>query len=121
LAYHLTRRARGMALWFSLAVNGLDAYRDAVVAGNEMARYAADQIKAHPELELILEPDLSVVLLRRNGWKSEDYDKWSTDLLERQVAFVTSSTWQGETVGRLVFLHPGTTTAMVDDVLAALN
>ena len=29
-AYHLTRRARGMPLWFSLAVNGTDAYRDAV-------------------------------------------------------------------------------------------
>lgn len=121
LAYHLTRRARGMALWFSLAVNGLDAYRDAVVAGNEMSRYAADQIKAHPELELIREPDLSVVLFRRDGWTSEEYDKWSADLLERQVAFVTSSTWQGETVGRLAFLHPATTTEMVDDVLAALN
>ncbi len=121
LAYHLTRRARGMALWFSLAVNGLDAYRDAVVAGNEMARYAADQIKAHPDVELVREPDLSVVLLRRNGWTAVNYDQWSTDLLERQVAFVTSSIWQGETVGRLVFLHPGTTTAMVDDVLAALN
>ncbi len=121
LAYHLTRRARGMALWFLLAVNGLDAYRDAVVAGNEMARYAADQIKAHPDRELILEPDLSVVLFRRNGWTSENYDKWSADLLKEQVAFVTSSTWRGETVGRLVFLHPGTTTAMVDEVLAALN
>ncbi len=121
LAYHLTRRARGMALWFSLAVNGLDAYRDAVVAGNEMARYAADQIKAHPDRELIREPDLSVVLFRRNGWTSENYDKWSADLLKEQVAFVTSSTWRGETVGRLVFLHPGTTTAMVDEVLAALN
>ncbi len=121
LAFHLTRRARGMALWFSLAVNGLDAYRDAVVAGNEMARYAADQIKAHPDRELIREPDLSVVLFRRNGWTSENYDKWSADLLKEQVAFVTSSTWRGETVGRLVFLHPGTTTAMVDEVLAALN
>ena len=121
LAYHLTRRARGMALWFSLAVNGLDAYRDAVVAGNEMARYAADQIKAHPDVELVREPDLSVVLLKRTGWTAVNYDQWSTDLLERQVAFVTSSTWQGETVGRLVFLHPGTTTAMVDDVLAALH
>ena len=29
-AYHLTRRARGLPLWFSLAVNGLDAYRAAV-------------------------------------------------------------------------------------------
>lgn len=121
LAFHLTRRARGMALWFSLAVNGLDAYRDAVVAGNTMARYAADQIKAHPTSELIREPDLSVVLFRRTGWSAQDYDKWSTDLLSRQVAFVTSSTWCGETVGRLAFLHPGTTTAMVDEVLAALN
>jgi aromatic-L-amino-acid decarboxylase len=121
LAYHLTRRARGMALWFSLAVNGLDAYRDAVVAGNEMAKYAAEKIKAHPDLELIREPDLSVVLFRRNGWTAVNYDKWSTDLLADQVAFVTSSTWRGETVGRLVFLHPGTTTAMVDEVLAELN
>jgi len=121
LAFHLTRRARGMALWFSLAVNGLDAYRDAVVAGNTMARYAADQIKAHPDCELIREPDLSVVLFRRAGWSAQDYDKWSGDLLSRQVAFVTSSIWCGETVGRLVFLHPGTTTAMVDEVLAALN
>ncbi len=121
LAFHLTRRARGMALWFSLAVNGLDAYRDAVVAGNEMARYAADQIKARPDLELIREPDLSVVLFRRSGWSAVNYDKWSTDLLGDQVAFVTSSTWRGETVGRLVFLHPGTTTAMVDEVLAALD
>ena len=86
-----------------------------------MARYAADQIKAHPDVELVREPDLSVVLLKRTGWTAVNYDQWSTDLLERQVAFVTSSTWQGETVGRLVFLHPGTTTAMVDDVLAALH
>ena len=121
LAYHLTRRARGMALWFSLAVNGLDAYRDAVVAGNQMARYAAEQIKSNPNLELIHEPDLSVVLFRRQGWTAENYDKWSTDLLDQQVAFVTSSSWRGETVGRLVFLHPGTTRAMVDEVLAELN
>lgn len=121
LAFHLTRRARGMALWFSLAVNGLDAYRDAVVAGNTMARYAADQIKARSELELIREPDLSVVLFRRAGWSAQNYDKWSADLLTQQVAFVTSSTWRGETVGRLVFLHPATTTAMVDEVLAALD
>jgi aromatic-L-amino-acid decarboxylase len=120
LAFHLTRRARGMALWFSLAVNGLDAYRDAVVAGNTMARYAADQIKARSELELIREPDLSVVLFKRAGWSAQNYDKWSADLLTQQVAFVTSSTWHGETVGRLVFLHPATTTAMVDEVLAAL-
>ena len=121
LAYHLTRRARGMALWFSLAVNGLDAYRDAVVKGNELAQYAAKKIMHHPDLELIREPDLSVVLFRRNGWDSKDYERWTQDLLDRQIAFVTSSAWNDETIGRLVFLHPSTTEEMVDQVLETLQ
>ena len=43
-AFHLTRRARGLPLWFSLAVNGLDAYRDAVEAGLAIAQRAAERI-----------------------------------------------------------------------------
>ena len=43
-AFHLTRRARGLPLWFSLAVNGLDAYRDAVEAGLAVAQRAAERI-----------------------------------------------------------------------------
>ncbi len=121
LAFHLTRRARGMALWFSLAVNGLDAYRDAVRHSLAMAQYAADRIRHDPELHLVREPDLSIVLFRRSGWVHGDYEAWGRRLLEQQVAFVTHSAWRGETVGRLVFLHPGTTTAMVDDVLASLH
>ena len=31
-AYHLTRRARGLPLWFSLAVYGVDAYTEAIEA-----------------------------------------------------------------------------------------
>lgn len=121
LAYHLTRRARGMALWFSMAVNGLDAYRDAVMAGNDMAQYAAHSISQSPHLELLLQPDLSVVLFRRKGWSPADYDRWADSLLQDQIAFVTSTQWHGETVGRLVFLHPGTTPAMIDEVLATLR
>ena len=82
-----------MALWFSLAVNGLDAYRDAVVAGNTMAKYAADQIKARPELELIREPDLSVVLFRREGWNAQNYYKWSTQFQ------LECPQWRGEKGG----------------------
>ena len=120
LAYHLTRRARGLALWFSMAVNGLDAYRDAVEHSLAMARYAADRIDADPDLHLVREPDLSVVLFRRVGWMHADYEAWGQRLLQQQTAFVTHSSWRGETVGRLVFLHPGTTTSMVDEVLATL-
>jgi glutamate/tyrosine decarboxylase-like PLP-dependent enzyme len=121
LAYHLTRRARGLALWFSLAVNGLDAYRDAVEHSLAMARYAADRIESHPDLHLVREPDLSVVLFRRVGWLHADYEAWGQRLLQQQTAFVTHSSWRGETVGRLVFLHPATTTDMVDEVLATLG
>ncbi len=121
LAYHLTRRARGLPLWFSMAVNGIGAYREAVQHSLEMARYAAARIAAHPECELIRDPDLSVVLFRRRGWAHAEYESWSRTLLESQRAFVTSSGWHGEIVGRLVFLHPATTTDMVDEVIDALG
>ena len=49
-AYHLTRRARGLPLWFSLAVYGLDAYREAIEAAVRLARETAvsDQGDATP-------------------------------------------------------------------------
>ena len=120
LAFHLTRRARGMALWFSMAVNGLDAYRDAVAAGVRIARYAAERIRELPHVELVREPELSIVLFRRLGWQAADYERWSAGLLRDQTAFVAASAWYGQTVGRLAFLHPATTTSMVDEVLATL-
>jgi glutamate/tyrosine decarboxylase-like PLP-dependent enzyme len=119
-AFHLTRRARGLALWFSLAVNGTDAYRDAVEAAIELARQTAARIEQIPELELIRPPELSVVLYRRRGWKPEDYDRWSAQLLADQIGFVTPTKWQGETVGRLAFLHPNTTIEIVDEILATM-
>ena len=120
-AYHLTRRARGLPLWFSLAVNGTDAYRDAIEAALAIARTAADMIRAHPDLELIREPELSAVLFRRPGWGPADYDAWSRRLLAGQVAFVTPTSWEGETVARFAFLHPGTTPAMVQEILESLG
>ena len=81
-AYHLTRRARGLPLWFSLAVNGSDAYRDAIERVLATTRAAAERIRALPHLELVREPELSVVLFRRTGWSAADYDAWSARLLE---------------------------------------
>ncbi len=121
LAYHLTRRARGLPLWFSLAVHGIGAYRDAVEWALELARYAAERIAGHPHCRLLREPDLSVVLFERIGWGEADYHEWSRRLVADQRALVAASKWRGRTVGRLVFLHPATTTAMVDEVIAELR
>ena len=119
-AYHLTRRARGLALWFSLAVNGTDLYRDAVEAALDLARQTAARIESSPDLELLRQPELSVVLFRRRGWTPEDYNAWSAKLLADQIGFVTPSKWEGETVARLAFLHPDTTMEIVDEMLATM-
>ena len=66
-AYHLTRRARGLPLWFSLAVYGVRAYTEAIEGAIALARLAADEIRARDYLELIREPELGVVLFRRHG------------------------------------------------------
>jgi glutamate/tyrosine decarboxylase-like PLP-dependent enzyme len=117
-AYQLTRRARGLPLWFSLAVNGSDAYRDAIEQVLDLARAAAARIEALPQLELVREPELSVVMFRRRGWTDTDYEAWSARLLEQQIAFVAPSRWHGEPIARLAFLHPDTTLEIVDEILA---
>src|SRR5262249_4442974 len=64
LAIHMTRRVRGLPLWFSLASNGTDAYTRAVERGLVLAREAARRITESSHLDLVMEPELSVVLFR---------------------------------------------------------
>ncbi|MHA6759348.1 pyridoxal phosphate-dependent decarboxylase family protein [Streptacidiphilus sp. PAMC 29251] len=117
-AYHLTRRARGLPLWFSLAVHGTDAYGEAIEAGIALARDTAALIRAdYPDLEVVHEPELSSLVYRRKGWQAEDYYAWSQQLLADQTGFVTPTGWEGEVVSRFAFLHPGTTMDMVREIL----
>ncbi|HEV8087562.1 MAG TPA: aminotransferase class V-fold PLP-dependent enzyme [Actinomycetota bacterium] len=120
-AHHLTRRARGLPLWFSLATYGTDAYRDAVETVLDITRQAADEIRKHPQLELLLEPELSVVLFRRTGWGPDDYETWWRRLLDAQIAFVQPTSWQGEKVARLCFVNPRTTLDHVRAILGTMT
>jgi aromatic-L-amino-acid/L-tryptophan decarboxylase len=116
-AYHLTRRARGLPLWFSLAVYGVDAYSEAIEAAIELARQTAAEIRTRDHLELIREPELGVVLFRRHGWDSAQYTRWADQLLTDQVAFIPPSAWEGQTVARFAFLHPDTSMDLVRQIL----
>jgi glutamate/tyrosine decarboxylase-like PLP-dependent enzyme len=117
-AYQLTRRARGLPFWFSLAVHGSDAYRAAVEQVLEITQFATARVRELPHLELVREPELSVVLFRRVGWNADDYAAWSERLMRDQIALVVPTRWYGETCARLAFLHPDTTREIVDEVLA---
>jgi glutamate/tyrosine decarboxylase-like PLP-dependent enzyme len=120
-AYHLSRRARGLPLWFSLATYGTDAYRQAVEAVLTITRQTAGLVNEHPNLELIMEPELSVVLFRRLGWESDDYEAWWRRLVDAQIAFVQPTSWKGEKVARLCFVNPRTTLDHVRAILGTMS
>jgi glutamate/tyrosine decarboxylase-like PLP-dependent enzyme len=115
---HLTRRARGLPFWFTLAVHGTDAFAEAVETTLAVTRAAADEIRSRPDLELLLEPELSVLVFRRHGWAAADYERWAAGLRASGTAFVMPTTVDGETVARLALVNPRTTLA---DLVTVLN
>ena len=109
----LTRRVRGLPLWFSLATHGTDKYKEAVERGIELAQIAGRMIEEDPNVELVREPSLSCVLFRRKGWKPEEYTQWMYENHDKGLALVAPTKWkQGdhfETVTRFCFINPDTT------------
>ena len=114
-AHHLSRRARGLPFWFSLATHGTDAYRQAIETTLAVAHAGADLVRASEHLDLVIEPELSVVVFRRIGWNAADYHAWSDRQLAEQEAFVVPTAWHGETVLRYCVVNPLTT---LDDIAA---
>ncbi len=112
-AHHLTRRARGLPFWFSLATHGTAAYRDAVELTLSVAHTAARLIDEAKHLELIMDPELSVVLFRRTGWGPPEYKTWSEKLLADGLGFIVPTEWDGEMVLRICIVNPLTT---LDDI-----
>ncbi len=108
-AIQLTRRARGLPFWFSLAVYGTDAYREAIEQTLSVARAGRELIDAAEHLRLLVEPDLSVLIFERVGWSADDYATWSARLLDEQVAFVTPTRHQGQVCTRFAIVNPLTT------------
>ncbi len=119
-AIHLTRRARGLPLWFSLAAHGTDQYAEAMDKTMSVAKAAAELIKVHPRLELLMEPNLSIVAFTRPGWQMADYQGWSDKLLADQIGFVTPSAHKGEPILRFAIVNPWTQVSDIEAILATL-
>jgi glutamate/tyrosine decarboxylase-like PLP-dependent enzyme len=117
-AIQLTRRARGLPFWFSLAVHGTDAYRDAIEQTLTVAKAGTELIRSAPHVQLLVEPDLSVLIFERLGWDAEDYATWSARLVDEQFAFVTPTTHRNRPCTRFAIVNPLTT---VDDLAAILD
>lgn len=118
----LTRRLRGMPLWFSLATHGTDKYKWAVERGITLANLAGKLIDDRAELSLVRPPSLSCVLFRRKGWDAQKYLSWTYRNHREGIALVTPTQWKTksgyETVLRFCFINPDTTE---DDIRLILD
>jgi len=121
LGIHMTRRVRGLPLWFSLTAHGTAAYDAAVTRGIELARAAAARIDDAPHLELVMDPQLSVVLFRRRGWDADTYQAWSDRALDEGLGLLVPTVQDGETMFRFCFVNPTTALDDIDALLDAMR
>ena len=121
----LTRRVRGLPLWFSLAMHGTNRYKAAVERGLELAKIAGKLIEERPFVELVRAPSLSCVVYRRIGWMHEDYTRWTYENQEKGLALVTPTKWKKgdayETVSRFCFINPDTTESDIELILDSMQ
>lgn len=120
-AIHLTRRARGLPLWYSLATHGARAYGEAVATTIATAHDIAEGIAASDALELVLGPQLSVVLFDVPGMNDAAMDAWAEQNRRSGDILCLPTTWRGRKVFRICIVNPETSAAAILKVLATLN
>ncbi|MGH9271440.1 MAG: pyridoxal phosphate-dependent decarboxylase family protein, partial [Ilumatobacteraceae bacterium] len=116
-AFHLSRRARGLPLWFSLATYGTDAYTEAVELTLDVARAFAREVEHRDGFTLVMDPELSVVLFEVTGWDDDRYVTWSRSRAKAGVALVVPTKWHDRTCYRVCIVNPQTTLAMLTTLL----
>lgn len=124
-----TRPFRALKVWTMLRHVGLDGYRDLIDGDLRAAAHLADAVRADPGLELLAH-GMSIVVFRcAEGAPGVDGGR-DPDALDRAVlrdvqlggrAFLSGTTLDGAFALRACVVNPGTTTADVDALLAAVR
>lgn len=121
LSPELSREFRGLRLWLPLQLHGLGAFREQLTEKLALTRSAYDALRAEPRLEILDEPQLSIVAFRmkRGG------DAATRALLERVNAgrrvFLSSTVLDGKLTGRLCILSFRSHADRVEEAVDALR
>ena len=130
LGMQLSRAARALKVWLSVHAFGLGAFRAAIDRSLDLAAHAAERVRASPMLELMAEPSLGIVCLRRRldgpGPHDEDVLAQANARLvaglERDgIAFVSSTRLRGRYAVRLCVLNHTSTRERLDRTLDHLE
>ena len=81
----LSRAFRGLRVWLPVKLHGLAAFRAALDEKLDLAAHAAGEIRRIPGVEIVAEPQLSIVAFRivRPGLDAEALDRLNRDFLAR--------------------------------------
>jgi aromatic-L-amino-acid decarboxylase len=118
----LSRDFRGLRVWLAVRALGLAAFRENLRAKRRQALWLAEEIRGKPNLELVTEPDLSILTFRARG----DPDGAGTrGLLARLNSggrfFLTSAELDGRFVIRVCLLGFRTTDGLLAEFAGALG
>jgi aromatic-L-amino-acid decarboxylase len=98
LSPELSRDFRGLRVWLPLKMHGIGPFRANLEEKLALARHAARELSRMPGIEVLAEPQLSILAfrLRREGLDTPALDRLNRDLLERINArkrvFLTGTT-----------------------------
>jgi aromatic-L-amino-acid decarboxylase len=81
----LSAPCRGVVVWALIREIGVDGLRERIKRHNEMARLLAEAARAHPKLEVLSEPTLSICCFRYLPSQVADIDRFNQRLHRRLV------------------------------------
>jgi len=81
----LSRDFRGLRTWLPIKLFGIDAFRVNLDEKLDLARWAADQLREIPDMEILAEPRLSLTAFRLapEGLSGDDLNALNRELLSR--------------------------------------
>lgn len=117
----LSAPCRGVVVWALLREVGVEGIRARIVRHNDMACRVADAARAHPNLELLLEPTLSICCFRYVAAGFPDLDRLNQHLhrrLTRENRNLPSTTQvNGRLALRPCFVGARTDVQQADDLI----
>ena len=126
----LSRPFRGLRVWLPFHVLGASVFREQLDEKLDLARWATDQLRAIGGMEIIAEPELSLVAFRmtRPGLTQAKLNALNRDLLDpinaRRRVYMTATTVQGKFALRICVLsfrtHMDRMKQGIEDIRAAV-
>ncbi|KAF0247293.1 MAG: decarboxylase [bacterium] len=120
----LTRSFRGLRVWLPLKLYGVASFRQYLDEKLDLALWACEELKKIPGIEIIAEPQLSVVAFRckpKTGNLTTANKKLLELIIATQKTFISSTTINGEVILRIAILCFRTHLAEVQATIDAIK